>query len=88
MPSIEEQFPSGTPVCVRQTMKRRSGAQTAEVIGVVDSWEDQPTGSWHAHGQGDKLWLRRLVLRKADGEVTVLVVDDGTDIAKLEAASP
>jgi len=45
-----------------------------------------PTGSWFARGKDDRLWLKRLRLRKADGETTVLVVDDGTSIAKLEAA--
>jgi len=46
-----------------------------------------PTGSWFARGKDDRLWLKRLRLRKADGEVSLLVVDDGTLIAKLGAAS-
>jgi hypothetical protein len=82
----ESMFPPGTPVCVRQTVRRRDQSYQAEVVGVVEAWEDLPTGSWHAHGRNDKLWLKRLKLRKADGELTLLVIDDSTEIARLEPA--
>jgi len=67
--TIEEQFPKGTPVRVIQTTRRREASYEAESVGVVEAWEDRPTGSWYAHGKNDKLWLRRLKLTKADGEV-------------------
>ena len=93
-------FPPGTPVCIKQVVKRRDDSYEVEVVGVVESWEDAPTGSWHAFGRskssgfapsvanpsGGKLWLRRLKLRKADGEMVFLVIDDGTEIAKLAAS--
>lgn len=79
-------FPPGTPVRVLQTVGRQGQSFEAEVVGVVEAWEELPTGSWHAHGKNDRLWLKRLRLRKVDGEVTLLVVDDGTHIAKLESA--
>jgi hypothetical protein len=87
--STERLFPPGTPVCVTQHVRRRAamGPFEAEVVGVVEAWQDRPTGSWHAHGKHDKLWLRRLKLRKADGEITLLVIDDATRIARLEAAA-
>lgn len=85
--SVEEMFPAGTPVRVVQTTPRRESSYQAESVGVVEAWEDRPTGSWFAHGKNDKLWLRRLKLRKADGEITLLVIDDATSIAKLEPAS-
>lgn len=78
-------FPPGTPVCVRQTVRRRGRSYEAEVVGTVEAWEDLPTGSWFAHGRQAKLWLKRLKLRKVDDEVTLLVIDDSTAIAKLEA---
>ncbi len=81
----DSDFPPGTPVRVRQVTERRDGPLEAEVLGVVEAWEDLPTGSWHAHGKKDKLWLKRLKLRKVDGEVSMLVIDDGTHIARLEA---
>lgn len=71
----------------------------AETVGVVEAWSEEPTGSWHAHGKepqsgpaavkrpGRKLWLDRLRLRKVDGEVVLLVIDDATQIARLEAAA-
>ncbi|MEK6798928.1 MAG: hypothetical protein AABZ12_08200 [Planctomycetota bacterium] len=84
--TIESQFPPGTPVEVRQTTRLRGESFSIRVIGVVESWEDLPTGSWYAHGKDDKYWLRRLKLRKHDGELTLLVMDAGTTIAKLERA--
>ncbi|RJP31537.1 MAG: hypothetical protein C4547_15460 [Phycisphaerales bacterium] len=85
-PRILEQFEPGTPVRVIQVVQRRGRPYEAEVVGVVVAWEDQPTGSWHAHGKNDKLWLKRLKLRKVDGELTNLVVDASTRIARIEAA--
>ena len=82
----EAAFPPGTPVCVTETTLLRDQPIETRIIGVVQEWEDMPTGSWYARGKNDKLWLKRLRLRKADGEITLLVVDDGTAIARLEAA--
>lgn len=86
--TVEEMFPQGTPVRVRQVTRRRDGSYRAESVGVVEAWENRPTGSWYAHGKNDKLWLKRLKLRRADGEVTLLVIDDATSIAKLEPVAP
>lgn len=85
---LEQLIPIGTPVCVKHTVHRREHSYQTEVVGVVESWEDLPTGSWFAHGPKDKLWLKRLRLRKADGEITLLNLDDSTEIARLEAAAP
>ena len=70
---IESQFPPGTPVCVRQVVERRIEDIETEVVGVVEAWVDEPTGSWHAHGKQNKLWLKRLRLRKADGELAAWI---------------
>jgi hypothetical protein len=82
---VKSLFPPGTPVCLRLKVERRGGDIETEVVGVVEAWEELPTGSWYAHGKHDKLWLQRLRLRKADGEQTLLVIDADTEIAKLEA---
>ncbi len=79
-------FPPGTPVCVKQQVNRRGESYEAEVVGVVVGWEEQATGSWHAHSKEGKLHLTRLRLCKEDGELVLLVIDDSTVIAKLEAA--
>lgn len=82
----ESLFPPGTPVCVKQLVRRRGGSIETEIVGVVEAWEERPTGSWYAHGKNDKLWLHRLRLRKVDGELTCLVIDENTTIARLERA--
>lgn len=83
---FDSQFPPGTPVTVTQTLDLGSKTIAAETVGVVEACERLPTGAWFAHGKDKKLWLDRLKLRKVDGEVTLLVLDDNTIIAKLEAA--
>lgn len=83
----EQLFPVGTPVCVTQQIRRRDRITESRTYGTVEEWKELPTGSWYAHGQKDLLWLRRLKLRKLDGEISLLVVDDSTSIAKLEAKS-
>ncbi len=85
--SIVKQFPAGTPVRVIQEIRKREGVYHAEVVGIVDAWESRPTGSWYAHGKQDRYWLQRLRLKKADGEITWLVLDDATRIARIELAT-
>jgi hypothetical protein len=46
----------------------------------------EPTGSWYAHGKDDKLWLNRIRLRKDDGEITTIVVDQHTRFEVLAGA--
>ena len=77
-------FPPGTTIRVRQRVEKRSDSYTAEVVGEVEGWEDQPTGSWFAHAPGGRLRLKRLRLRKEDGELALLVVDDSTEMAKVD----
>jgi len=84
--SPESLFPPGTPVVVRQSGTRHGHPSFSEVVGVVETWEELATGSWFAHGRQDKLWLHRIKLRKADGEIALLVIDDSTSIGRLEAA--
>ncbi len=84
----ESMFPPGTPVCVRQTIIKRGENIVSETVGVVESWDENPTGSWFVHGKNDRLQLKRLTLRKVDNELTSIVIDDATSIAKIEAAAP
>ncbi len=84
MTEHENLFPPGTAIRVQQEICRRGEPTVVETVGVVDAWTLQPTGSWHAHGKNDKLWLHRLRLRKADGEIALLVLDDHTSIARIE----
>jgi len=84
----ESTFPPDTLVRVTQTMRLRTHTTETQVSGVVDSWETKPTASWYTHDPGGRLVLERLTLRKPDGELSVIVVDDSTSIARIEAGSP
>ena len=68
-------FAPGTRVRVTQQIAavRRTASTTIE--GTVVRYRQSKTGSWFAHGLHDKLWLDRLELRKDDGEVVVLNLD-------------
>jgi hypothetical protein len=68
-------FDPGTRVRVTQQIPavRRTASTTVE--GTVIRYRQSKTGSWFAHGLHDKLWLDRLEVRKDDGEVVVLNLD-------------
>jgi hypothetical protein len=55
-----------------------------QVEGNVISARPETTGSWFAHGKDDKLWLLRVRLRKPDGEISTLNIDQNTEIEILE----
>ena len=79
-------LPKGTPILVVQRIHQTDSSWEAKTAGVIDSWEEEPTGAWYAHGRGGKLWISRLRLRKADGELSTLTIDDQTRIYPLEVA--
>ena len=83
MPMTIEELKSGQRVRVTQTIDRRAGDWRATVEGVVQAVELGQTGSWYAHAKNDKFWLRRIRLRKSDGEISVLNLDAGTEIELL-----
>src|SRR5215204_6207179 len=66
----------GARVCVTQQIPARHYAWSADVRGTVIEFRQKQTGSWFAHAKNDKLWLDRLLLRKDDGEMTSLILDD------------
>lgn len=83
--TIDELKP-GLRVRVTQTVDRRTRDWQAAVVGVVQAVEEQKTGSWYAHAKDDKLWLRRVRVLKDDGEITVLNVDECTELELLDGA--
>lgn len=74
--AIRDRLKPGTKVRVIQQIAARHYAWPTEVRGTVVEFKQQETGSWFAHSKEDKLWLDRLVLRKPDGEITTLNLDD------------
>ncbi|MBK8270811.1 MAG: hypothetical protein IPK83_21890 [Planctomycetes bacterium] len=59
--------------------------QAAE--GDIVSIQNKPTGSWHAHGKNDKLWLLRLRLKRDDGELVDFVIDRDSRVTLLKEPS-
>jgi hypothetical protein len=74
--TIHKDLKPGVTVLVTQQIPHRDYTWTNEVRGTVVSFEQKQTGSWFAHSKNDKLWLDRLTLRKPDGELLTLNLDD------------
>ena len=85
--SVRNQLKPGVRVKVTQQIAARDYAWSADVRGTVVGFEQKKTGSWFAHSKSDKLWLDRLVLKKDDGEITTLNLDDYTHL-EIEPATP
>ena len=72
---MDPKLTPGTAVRVTQQIAARDHAFASEVRGTVVDYRQRTTGSWYAAGKDDKLWLDRLTLRKADGELITLNLD-------------
>jgi len=79
-----EQLKPGMVVRITQQIPQRDEVWTTEVTGAIVKYDQVKTGSWYAHARHDKLWLDRLTLRKDDGEITDLVLDEYTRIDILD----
>ena len=76
----------GVQVRVIQQIAARDHSYSSEIRGTVVAFAQQETGSWYAHGKDDKLWLDRLTLRKADGELITLNLDNFS-VVEIEPAA-
>jgi hypothetical protein len=83
---MNKQLVVGAKVVVTQQIPARARTWTNQVAGTVVSFEQKKTGSWYAHSKDDKLWLDRLVLRKEDGEITTLILDEYSHIDLVSGA--
>jgi hypothetical protein len=84
--ALRTQLRPGAKVKVTQQIAARDYALTSDVVGTVLRFEQKQTGSWYAHSKNDKLWLDRLLLRKDDGELTTLNLDDYSHVQVLSPA--
>ncbi len=84
--SVEE-LRRGQRVEISQTVGRRARPWRSTITGVIEKITEQKTGSWYAHAKDDKLWLRRVELRKDDGELTLLTLDRFSEIRLLDGAA-
>ena len=78
----------GARVEVIQQIPHRDRVWTQTIKGTIVAYEQRPTGSWYAHSRQDKLWLDRLVIRKEDGEITTLILDEYSNLIIEPAAVP
>lgn len=79
-----ERYEVGQRVRVTQQIPRMSGSQVATVEGEIIAFGMSKTGSWYAHAKDHKLWLERLELRKDDGEIVTLNLDQYSRIDMLD----
>ena len=80
-------YPPGTLVRVTQQIPRRIDTYTTTIIGAVLQQERQISGSWFAHNKRNRLWLDRLILKKSDGEITILNLDAYSAVEVLAPGS-
>jgi hypothetical protein len=73
----------GSRVRVVQQLAQRDQVWTNTIEGVITRYQQAKTGSWFAHAKDDKLWLDRLELRKDDGELTILNLDQYSVIEQI-----
>ena len=80
--TIRQQLVPGARVSVTQQIAHRIPAKawTNRVTGTVLEYVQKPTGSWYAHSRNDKLWLDRLKIRRDDGELMTLNLDEYSHI--------
>src|SRR5882762_7008509 len=78
--SLGKKLVPGAIVEVTQQIPHRDRVWINRVQGTVISYQQKQTGSWFAHSKDDKLWLDRLVVRKDDGEIISLNLDDYTHL--------
>jgi hypothetical protein len=76
-------YAPGQRVKVTQQVPRLTGVMVTTVDGTVVRYEQVKTGSWYAHSKDHKLWVDRLVLRKDDGEIVVLNLDQYSAVEVL-----
>lgn len=74
---------TGDRIRVTQRVVTIDRTWVTQVEGEVVACTPESTGSWFAHGKNDRLWLLRVRLRKQDGEISVLNIDQNSEIEIL-----
>lgn len=73
---VRELLKPGKRVRITQQIPRQSGSQRTVVEGVILKAEQQKSGSWFAHTKDHKVWIDRVQLEKADGELVYVNLDN------------
>jgi hypothetical protein len=83
--SLRKTLVPGARVTVTQQIPHRDRVWTNKVSGTIMEYTQKPTGSWFAHSKDDRLWLDRLKIKRDDGELLTLNLDD---YSHVEVAAP
>ncbi len=75
MSEAAQQYTIGSRVRVTEALSHGEDLSAFVVEGEIVRMGQQKTGSWFAHARDKKLWLDRLELRKDDGEIAVVNLD-------------
>ncbi len=78
--STQQAYKTGARVRVTQQVPRPVGAIRTSIEGTVVRYEQSKTGSWYAHAKDDRLWLDRLILKRDDGEIVHLNLDQHSQV--------
>lgn len=84
MSDIATEYEIGSRVRVSQQVILSNEGNVTTVEGVVQRVGQQKTGSWFAHGRDKKLWLDRVELRKDDGEIVVVNLDQYSRVEVID----
>jgi hypothetical protein len=84
MSEATTEYEIGSHVRVSQQLMLHDSAEVTTVEGVVLRVGQQKTGSWFAHGRDKKLWLDRIELRKDDGELVVVNLDQHSRVEVID----
>ncbi len=85
--AVRKQLVPGAVVKITQQIAARNYSWSTDITGTVVEYSQQETGSWYAHSKNDKLWLDRLTLRKPDGEITTLNLDEFS-VVQIQSKAP
>ncbi len=80
---IASNYRPGTRVRVTQQLPFARAGASISVEGVIQRFGQQKSGSWFAHAKDDKVWLDRLELKKDDGEIVVVNLDQYSVVVEV-----
>lgn len=80
MSETAQKYDIGSMVRVTGQLVLGDGPSVFVVEGEILRMGQQKTGSWFAHSKDKKLWLDRLELKKVDGEIVVVNLDDQSQV--------
>lgn len=82
--TLNPRYEPGQRVRITQQVLRADrpggGTMATTVEGTVVTFEQRKTGSWFAHSKDHKLWLDSLTLKKDDGEIAIVNLDQNSAV--------